>query len=277
MAKQKVVLIPPEDTAKWLCTFNDLMTLLLTFFVLLLSMSSLDSKSVKDVQANLINALGVMEEGTFHEETVVEKLFKLEEIGKRQKLFKNILPPVEEGIEQEERIEDITPPQDLLKDFIIVKEEGIKQVEDEEFVFNQFREILNENYYEPGITIMKKERGVVLRLADHILFSPGTSELSPKAYELLNKVANVLKKTNLNMYIEGHTDSIPIKTVRYPSNWELSVARAVTVVMYMIENMAVPPAKIGVSGYADSEPVAPNNTAENRKKNRRLEIILSRF
>ena len=105
MAKKKIVIIPFEDTRKWLCTFNDLMTLLLTFFVLLLSMSSLDSKSVKDIQEQMINALGVMEAGSTQEETVIQKLFHVDEIGKRMKVFKNILSPTEKSDSDDNFIE----------------------------------------------------------------------------------------------------------------------------------------------------------------------------
>ncbi len=276
MAKKKIIIIPYEDTAKWLCTFNDLMTLLLTFFVLLLSMSSLDSKSIKDIQENLINALGVLEEGQFQEETIIEKIFRIDEIGKKMKLFKNILPPMDEGIEQPDRIEDITPPRDLLEDFIIIKEEGIRVEETEEFIFNQFREIINENFNEPGITILKKERGVLLRLENSILFTPGGSNLQEKALPLLDKVVTVASQTGFDITVEGHTDSTPIRTREFPSNWELSVSRAVSVVMYMVETAPALARKISVSGLADTRPAVPNDTPQNRARNRRIEILLSR-
>ncbi len=87
----------------------------------------------------------------------------------------------------------------------------------------------------------------------------------------------MIKKTSLNVYIEGHTDSLPIKTKRFPSNWELSVARAVNVAQVLVERFAVSPARIGVSGYGDSMPIGPNDTAENRAGNRRIDIVLAKF
>ena len=83
MAKREVIIEPYEDTKKWLCTFNDLMTLLLTFFVLILSMSTMSSKKVMEFSDDFIKALGVMEAGKAKEETIIEQIYRLEEIGKR--------------------------------------------------------------------------------------------------------------------------------------------------------------------------------------------------
>lgn len=274
MAKKKIVIIPYEDDAKWLCTFNDMMTLLLTFFVLLLSMSSLDAKKIADLQEEMINALGVMEAGYMREETVIEKVLRINEIGKRMKIFKNILPPIEEGREIDDRVE-LEYPDELFENFIVLREEGIRPVESLDEIFNQFRAILQDNWYEPGVTILKQERGIVLRLQDAILFSPGGTDLESGAREVLSQVASVMQQCGLNVSIEAHTDATPIRTARFPSNWELSVARAVSVAEYLIAHESIAPSRIGVSGFADTRPVAPNDSAANRSKNRRIEIILT--
>jgi chemotaxis protein MotB len=275
MAKKKII-IPAEDTQKWLCTFNDLMTLLLTFFVLLLSMSSLDAKKIKDLQETMINALGFMEEGRQQEETIVEKLFRLEEIGSRMKVFKNIIPPADDDARIEEQLREDQLSEDLLRDFIAVREEGLDVVSEDE-VFNQFQELIRDQYYEPGISILRMPRGVVLRLADGLLFESGSAEIIPKASDLLDSIALIIKQTAFTIYVEGHTDAMPIRTARYPSNWELSVSRAVAVAQHMIERSGIEPQRIGVSGYADIKPLAPNDSELNRSKNRRIEIIVSRY
>lgn len=279
MAKKKFIKIPWVDTSKWLCTFNDLMTLLLTFFVLILSMSSLDAKAVKEIQSQLINALGVMEAGKMEEETIIEKIFKLEEIGKKLKIFKNMLPPLDVESKDEAPMEDGIRPERLFEELLLIKEEGRKKIvdHDEEYVFNQFKEIMIKEYSQPELVIIKRERGVVLSLGENILFGPGEAKLNKRAYPLLESVSSVIKKSKLYIYIEGHTDSKPIKTAKYPSNWELSVARSVSVVEHLIQKCSVPPERIGIAGYGESLPIAPNDTEENRSKNRRIEIILSKF
>jgi chemotaxis protein MotB len=279
VARREVIIEPYEDTKKWLVTFNDLMTLLLTFFVLILSMSSSSAKNVKDFQQDLIEAIGVLEAGRAKEETIIEKIFKLEEIGLKLKIFKNIITPEEESIEEKDMVEVIPQPEKLLKDFVVLKEEGRKKLteNEEEYIFNQFQEIVDKDCYEPGLTIIKRDRGIVLRLADSILFDPGEVKVKDSAYPLLEKVAFVMKETKLNIYVEGHTDSQPIHTARYPSNWELSVARSVNVAEHMMQNYSIAAERTGVAGYGDSMPVVPNTNEENRSKNRRIEIILSKF
>ena len=276
MAKKKVIIEPPDESPAWLCTFNDLMTLLLTFFVLILSMSSMDDKKVKEMQQDVLNALGLMEAGATPEESIIDKIFDLEEIGKRLKVVKNLFKETYD----EEKIEgDVISDEKLIDDFELIKEEGRKQLDKDvkEYVFNQFKEIRDVFYFEPGITVIKQDRGIVLRLQDSMLFAPGKAELQLKKDELLllERIAAVLKKTELTISVEGHTDSMPIRTLKHQSNWELSVSRAASVVQYLLKTYSVPPEKVSVGGYGDSRPVAANDTEENRRKNRRIDVVLS--
>ncbi len=277
MAKKKVIVIPYEDPKKWLCTFNDLMTLLLTFFVLILSMSSLDPKSVKDLQTELLDGLGILEQGQGEEETIIDRAFDLKDAGKHLKIFKNLLPVKPEDIDNNS-MQGKVRPAETFENFVVVREEGIKkQKEDKnQHVFKQIEELLHEKILIPGITVFQDQRGIVLRLQDRILFTPGQVNVMEDKMSLLGKIAVVMKKTKLNIYIEGHTDSSPIRSSRYPSNWELSVVRAVKLADVFMQNFSIPPEKIRVSGYADTRPLGSNSTPEGRNKNRRIEIILSK-
>ncbi len=276
MAKKKVIIIPYEDTAKWLCTFNDLMTLLLTFFVLILSMSSLSDSKVKELQAELIDALGVMEFGKSEDIPVINQMFKLEDMGRKRKIIKTV-----QAIKKEKQIEDFVmaeiPPELQLKEFVVLKQEGKKEFNEQEILFRQFEKLINENYFEPGITVIKRERGVVLRLKEEILFMPGVAKLKEKSYKTLGKIAPILKKTALNISVEGHTDSTPVRSVDYPSNWELSIERALSVLDFYINKGFVDPKKMYVTGFADSLPIENNDTPENRAKNRRIELVFSKM
>jgi chemotaxis protein MotB len=113
-------------------------------------------------------------------------------------------------------------------------------------------------------------------LTGDLLFSLGNSELSPSAKNSLYTLATVLKDTPYMVNVVGHTDNIPMTSSRYRSNWELSVARASTVARFLIDEIKMDPAQFVVSGYASYRPVVPNNSAENRAKNRRVEIIISK-
>lgn len=114
---------------------------------------------------------------------------------------------------------------------------------------------------------------VNLVISDDMLFPLGSAELKPEGMELLQQLADMIKSTNLNISVEGHTDNVPINNVQFPSNWELSTARATLVTRLMIEN-AIEPSRIRAVGYADTHPRASNETAQGRERNRRVTILL---
>jgi chemotaxis protein MotB len=119
-----------------------------------------------------------------------------------------------------------------------------------------------------------RENRMIVRLGDKILFDPGKTELKREGKEALVQVTAVLKDLpNRNYQVAGHTDNIPIKSARFRSNWDLSTARAVEVVDFMIAS-GLEPKRLSAAGYADQSPVAPNDTPENKAKNRRIEITL---
>lgn len=120
------------------------------------------------------------------------------------------------------------------------------------------------------------ERGLVITFLAEVFFSPGKDSISSNGKESLKKVAEVLNKevVNSNIAVEGHTDSDPIKMSGWRSNWELSSARALSVLHYMIDDCAVAPQRLSANGYGEYNPVVANDTPENKRQNRRVEIII---
>jgi len=119
-----------------------------------------------------------------------------------------------------------------------------------------------------------RENRMIVRLGDQILFDPGKTELKKEGQEALREVTTVLRELqNRNFQVAGHTDNIPIKSARFHSNWELSTARAVEVVNFMIAS-GMEAKRLSAAGYADQSPVAANDTPVNKAKNRRIEITL---
>jgi chemotaxis protein MotB len=106
------------------------------------------------------------------------------------------------------------------------------------------------------------------------LFDSGKADLKSEAIRLLDKIAPVLKQSQRPIRVEGHTDNVPIHTKEFPSNWELSTARAVNVLRYLVEKHEIPPQIISAAGYGEYHPIVPNDTAQNRSRNRRVEIII---
>ena len=118
------------------------------------------------------------------------------------------------------------------------------------------------------------ERGLVVHVMESALFNEGSAVLQPKAREILDLVYARIKGLPNHIRVEGHTDDRPIRTSRFPSNWELSAARATEVVRYFIDNHNMPPDKISALGYGKYRPIRPNNSIENRAKNRRVDIVV---
>jgi chemotaxis protein MotB len=123
------------------------------------------------------------------------------------------------------------------------------------------------------VSVEVEERGVVVHLEETVLFDLGRARLQEEAKTLLRKIAPVLVKSGRPIMIEGHTDNLPIRTLEYPSNWQLSAARAANVVYYLSRYCGVPKGQLSISAYADQKPVAPNDTPEGRRKNRRVDIV----
>jgi chemotaxis protein MotB len=125
-----------------------------------------------------------------------------------------------------------------------------------------------------GIEAEYTSKGIQLTLDDELLFESGSAKITAEGLDLLLKISSIIKKFNRRIRIEGHTDNVPISTARYPSNWELSTERAITVVKYFISKGDISPHYLSAVGYGDSKPKTNNDSAQSRKKNRRVEIIL---
>ena len=126
------------------------------------------------------------------------------------------------------------------------------------------------------LTVREKDGKVYVAMSDKLLFQSGSAKLDKRGEEALGKLAEVLnKQTDIDVFIEGHTDNKPINTVQFKDNWDLSVIRATSVVRILIKNYNVNPLQIQPSGRGEYMPVDDNETAEGRSKNRRTEIIMA--
>jgi chemotaxis protein MotB len=124
-----------------------------------------------------------------------------------------------------------------------------------------------------NMDIRRSQKGVVITLADKLLFASGEAVLSASAYPLLEKITAVIKMVGVPTEIEGHTDDVPISTDKYPSNWELSTDRAVNVLRFMTESQHVDSNQLSAVGKSQYHPIVQNSSETHRKKNRRVEII----
>jgi len=140
-------------------------------------------------------------------------------------------------------------------------------------IFSELEELSQNLKKENDITVAYSPKGLVMRLSDRALFDVGIATISPQALPLLKKVGAIIARTSYQVRIEGHTDDLPINTIQFPSNWELSTARAVRVLRYFTESVAISSERLSAVGFAEFQPMVPNDSSAHRAQNRRVEII----
>jgi len=226
------------DPNAWMVTFSDLIMLLLTFFVMLLTMSSMDAKMLKDIRSSLNVAAGLLEYSGL---SGVESLAKFVQ-------------------EYHDSTKSIVLDQDRLKTLIPLTEL-------DKLMSEQIKD-LNEL-----IEITDDERGIVLSLQENILFDPGEAKIKKDFSNVLDSIADAIASCPNDILIMGHTDKTPIHSKLYESNWELSSYRALSVLEYFLKDKGLQPSRFSVGGYGPSRPLYPNDTPKDRALNRRVEII----
>jgi chemotaxis protein MotB len=244
----------PASSLGWMVTFSDMVTLLLTFFVLLLSMCSLEASKVKQVKRSTLGALGVLYEGE-----KAEIGFRTILSGREKVLF--------EGEKSDARLRthvvEGRPIKEAFSETEIISERDARLKI--RLVRGQLLDVLEFEETEKGLNIL---------LRNKLLFNPGRAGINPEGTSVLNNIGKIIEEEDLHAVVEGHTDNVPILTNRFPSNWELSIARAVNVVNYLTTGAGVNPMRLSAAGYGDTKPKVSNDTPENQHKNRRVEIVL---
>ncbi len=223
---------------EYMTTYGDLVTLLLCFFVLLFAFSEIDAKKFQAIMQSFQGSAGVLNGG----KTLDDAQF----------------------VNNSTLSDNITS--------------NIKEIRELRALKESFEEHLEEHDLESQITVELDERGLLLRFDDNVLFDSGRAEIKTQSKDTLRFISELLREEQLSdkfIRVEGHTDSDPIKNSRiFPTNWELSTIRAVNVARFFIEETDMIPEKLSVSGYSKYHPVAPNDTAHNKAKNRRVDIVI---
>lgn len=242
-----------ENLERWLVSYADFMTLLFATFVVLYALAQLDLAKAKVAEDSIRKA--------FSPANILQG-----DNGIMDKAGESIL---ETGSAPTDNINLITP---------MMEAEEAKQ-EDALFkdAINQIKEMTKEGSID-GINTKIHERGLEITLVDSLFFTSGSADIKTSAYSSLNKIGRIIKRDFYDhpIRVEGHTDNLPIKSYQFPSNWELSSARAANVVRYMIREFSMPSNRFAAIGYADNKPLATNITENGRRKNRRVEIIILR-
>ncbi|MCG8614146.1 MAG: flagellar motor protein MotB [Pseudomonadales bacterium] len=279
----------PPGLPAWMATFADLMSLLMCFFVLLLSFSEMDVLKFKRLAGSMREAFGVQNQvnvvdipkGT----SIIAQEFSP---GKPDPSpIKVVMQITTEETQEtlqvlcdaevEKAIEEVCPQaqesdQNKLNEIVVQRLQMM--VEETETQAMEMAAKLEKEIRNQQVEIETRGRKIIIRVQEKGSFSSGSAELQDEFLPILEKLIDSLSDIEGSIAVEGHTDSIPINTPQFPSNWDLSIARALEVAHGLFDDGNLDETRFTITGYADTKPLVPNNTAENRAINRRVEIVL---
>jgi chemotaxis protein MotB len=141
-------------------------------------------------------------------------------------------------------------------------------------IVRDVQQALGEEAKDLPVSISETERGVTVHIMEELLFASGNAEIKQGSLATLDNLAGVLKRLPNDLRVEGHTDNVPITTQQFPSNWHLSVARALNIGYYLINKHGLKQEKVSIVGYSEFRPLVPNDTAPHRAQNRRVDIVI---
>ncbi len=241
-----------ENLERWLVSYADFITLLFAFFVTMYAISRVDEKKFGSMVESMQRALG----------SVIVFQTSQREAG----VFTNYTKPIEINL---------------------AGSSGFKGASNERENFEKLAHEIKEKVDEVSGTKAGKgdtgpdqlqffldKRGLVLRFSERVFFDSGEASLRPEVVPVLKAVGKPLEKIPNQIRIEGHTDSVPINTPQFPSNWELSTARATTIIRYFLTHYQFDPNRLSAAGYGEYRPIASNKSSDGRQQNRRVDVVI---
>lgn len=252
MARKK----EPEKAAnheRWLVSYADFITLLFAVFVTLYAMSQTDKQKVEQVAASYRSAFGLTSGSSSGKPSIMKSTDIMP------------IPSMRPSIKNPEKPK--TTPDSTAKIQATKKEFKEILISIEKFLVTQNAS--------DKVNVEITKRGLVISLKEAGFFDSGSAVVKPASFAIIAKIAESLLPYSNPISFEGHTDNIPIRSNAFPSNWELSTARATNLAHFFMDRYSFSPQKLSVTGYGEYRPVADNNSDEGRKKNRRVDIVLT--
>ncbi|WP_281863653.1 flagellar motor protein MotB [Planomicrobium okeanokoites] len=256
----------------WLIPYADVLTLLLALFIVLFAASEVNSQKFQEISDSFNQEL---QGGT----GILDQQSAVETFEETSKLAEpNDVDPTEG--------EAITPPEveEEIDDKIEMTAEEIEQLalaEDYKelaAIQDKVKAYIAERNMEDKLEAELTSKGLVLKIKDGVLYRSGSADLSEESQTIAEEIGKLLvTDPPRSIFIEGHTDNIPSTSDKFPSNWELSSARAINFMKILLENNDLDPTKFSATGFAEHQPIASNETAEGRAENRRVEVLISLY
>ncbi|MGR9117020.1 MAG: flagellar motor protein MotD [Gammaproteobacteria bacterium] len=256
MRRKKKEFSDVDNHERWLVSYADFVTLLFAFFVVMYSISSVNEGKYRTLSDSLGDA--------FSRKSADQNKLPVTAI---QPIRIGDIPVALQAVElPNPTLEEVEKKHNLSTEILRERRNLI-------YASEQFVEVLEPFIEQDLIAVKKHDFWVELEMNSELLFASGDAELSSKALPVLKKVSEIVRRMPNLINVEGHTDDLPINTVKFPSNWELSSARATSVVREFVKD-GIDPARLSAVGYGEYHPIADNKTEEGRFENRRVVIVL---
>jgi len=282
----------PPGLPAWMGTFADLMSLLMCFFVLLLSFAEMDVLKFKRLAGSMREAFGVQDQVDVNsvpkgtsiiaqefspgkpDPTPLQVVMQQTTDTTMQSLEILCEAAIETAVADacDQGTDNAQDKKEMISEFVAQK--LIEMEADAEAKAEEIAEKMQDEIAKDMVELETKGRRIVIRIQEKGAFSSGSATLQDDFLPVLDKLVGILESIEGHIAVEGHSDDIPIHTVMFPSNWDLSVARALEVAHGLFDDGFIEQDRFSVSGFSDTRPLVPNDTPENRRRNRRVEIIL---
>lgn len=269
-----------EGLPPWMGTFADLMSLLMCFFVLLLSFAQIDAIRFKKMAESMKDAFGVQREVPAPDIVKGVSVIKQEwspsvsEEAVVTEIRQETSPEEQEFLEMNDGESDGEGAEISEDQAVAMAEQVIEQELQEQFV--ELQEALEEQIDTGQISVEREDQKIIIRIQEKGSFGSGSARLDAGFNQIMDRISAVLATKPGRILVAGHTDNIPIRTGRFRSNWELSSARAVTVLHSLLRNKSITEDRVSVQGFADTKPMESNDTPQGRAMNRRVELAIIR-
>lgn len=265
----------PPGSPAWMATFADLMSLLMCFFVLLLSFSEMDVNKFKQIAGSMSEAFGIQDQ------------IQLDNIPKGTSIIAQEFSPGETTQTPVETIQQVTED-NLEQSLRVGKDEGVDLDEAARELARRIQEMLEETERDAEklkrelsdeiatgkIDVETEGRTIIIRIREQGSFPSGSATIAAEFLPIMGRIRDVINEIPGTISIEGHTDNVPLRRGRYRSNWGLASSRALSVTHELLEGGSTEPERFMVVGFADTRPFTANDTAEGRASNRRVEILI---
>ena len=246
----------------WVMTFADLMTLLMCFFVLLLAFSEMDAAKFKQLSGSMKDAFGVQAE------------IEVRTIPKGTSVVAQEFSPGRPDPSALNQVRQFTI--DSNRNTLDALDRELKEIKETREHARRLRMALKEELEKGDVSIQTEGMKVIVHIMENASFDSGMADLRTSFRPALVKIGELIDNNSGEVTISGHTDNVPISNERFRSNWDLSTSRAVSVAHELLEVSELSPENVSVTGHADTRPRAANDSAENRAKNRRVDIAIVR-